>query len=272
MRIIAVDDERLALLSLTNAIMEALPDSETNGFRDPKEALSYAKNNEVDIAFLDVEMRGIDGIALAKELKDINPSINIIFVTGFSEYALDALKMHASGYLEKPVSKDDILEEINNLRNPLEKTDSSVMPESRIRVQTFGNFDVFIDNKPVTFKRARSKEILAYLIDKNGSNVGRPELASILWEDEEYDRSLQKQLQIYISELFKCLRDNEIEDIIIRSSGIMCVDPTKFVCDYYSFLKGEKWALNQYHGEYMSNFSWAEFTNGYLTNISMKNM
>ncbi len=271
MKVLAVDDERLALMSLTKAIEEAIPKAEIASFRNPKEALSYAKENRVDIAFLDVEMRGTDGLALAKELKEIYAGINIIFVTGFSEYALDALKMHASGYLEKPVSKEDIIDELNNLRNPL--TDGAEQKkESRIRVQTFGNFDIFIENRPVSFKRARSKEILAYMVDKRGSNVSRPELASVLWEDAEYDRSLQKQLQIYISELMNCLREEGIEDIIIRSSGHMCVDPSKFSCDYYDFIEGDTRARSAYHGEYMSNYSWAEYTNGYLDNIIYQNM
>ena len=271
MKVLAVDDERLALLSLTKAIGEAMPDAEVASYRSPQEALEYAQNNEVDIAFLDVEMRGTDGIALARELKKIYEDVNVIFVTGFSEYALDALKMHASGYLEKPVSKDDIIDEINNLRNPI-KTEGEKKPESRIRVQTFGNFDIFVDNRPISFKRARSKEILAYLIDKRGSNVSRPELASVLWEDAEYDRSLQKQLQIYISELMNCLREEQIEEIIIRSSGHMCVDPSKFSCDYYDFIDGDKKARSSYHGEYMSNYSWAEYTNGYLDNASYESM
>ncbi len=267
MRIIAVDDEKLALLSITRAIEEAVPDAELQTFRDPQEALGYAKLSQVDVAFLDVEMRGMTGIALAKELKEIYPKINIIFVTGFSEYALDAVKMHASGYLEKPVTREEIINELNNLRNPINVNEE---PQSHIRVQTFGNFDIFVDNMPVSFGRSKGKEILAYLIDKRGSNVSRPELASILWEDQEYDRSLQKQLQIYISDMVKSLRNAGIEEVIIRSSGLMCVDPSKFQCDYYSFIKGESWAVNAYQGEYMSNYSWAEFTTGYLEQLLWK--
>lgn len=264
MRIIAVDDEKLALLSLERAIEEAIPEAIIETFRSPLAAFEYAKDNKIDVAFLDVEMRGMTGLDLASQLKELYPKINIIFVTGFSEYALDAVKMHASGYLEKPVLREDILSELNNLRNPL---DREVEPDSRIRVQTFGNFDIFVDNKPVSFGRSKAKEILAYLIDKRGSNVSRPELASILWEEQEYDRSLQKQLQIYISDLVKSLKNVNAEDVIIRSSGLMCVDPSKFKCDYYAFIKGEQWAITNYQGEYMSNYSWAEFTTGYLEQL-----
>lgn len=84
-------------------------------------------------------MRGMTGVELAKKLKDAYPKINIIFVTGFDQYTGEAMKMHASGYIMKPVTAEKVKEEMENLRNPIEP-----LSDKLLRVQCFGNFDVFI--------------------------------------------------------------------------------------------------------------------------------
>jgi len=91
MNILAVDDERIQLEELEGTIKEAIPDAQVTSFRKPKEALEYAKqlkagNNCIDLAFLDIEMGNINGLELAKELKDISDKTNIVFVTGYSQY------------------------------------------------------------------------------------------------------------------------------------------------------------------------------------------
>ncbi|MDD3369350.1 MAG: response regulator [Lachnospiraceae bacterium] len=107
MRIIAVDDERIALEGLISAIKKVVPE-EIRGFRSSEEALQYVKNNPVDVAFLDIEMREMNGVTLAKHLKAICHSINIIFTTGYGEYRECAFALHASGYVTKPVTPEKI--------------------------------------------------------------------------------------------------------------------------------------------------------------------
>ena len=119
MNIIVVDDEKLAFESTVEAIINAQPDAKIFDFRKTAEALECLKNNLCEIAFLDIEMRGMTGIELAKKFKDINPKINIIFVTGYSDYMKEAFEMHASGYILKPPTKEMIEKEIKNLRNPI---------------------------------------------------------------------------------------------------------------------------------------------------------
>ena len=102
MNIIAVDDESLAQGYMLKILKEAAPGSRFKGFEDPVAALDYLRENPVDIAFLDIEMYGLNGIELAKRFKEAAPSVKIIFSTGFPDYALDAFSVHASGYLLKP--------------------------------------------------------------------------------------------------------------------------------------------------------------------------
>lgn len=105
---IAVDDEILMLGALVAAV-KASPDiSEVTQFSDCEEALDFVKDNPVDIAFLDINMRGMGGLALAEKIRIACPDCKIVFCTGYEEYAIPAFKLHASGYLMKPVSAKDV--------------------------------------------------------------------------------------------------------------------------------------------------------------------
>ena len=262
MKIIVVDDEPLALRGLVQEIKKVLPECDVAGFTDSSETLTKLSDDGFmpDVAFLDIEMPGIDGISLAKRIKDACPKTNIIFVTSYSQYALDAHSLHASGYLMKPVLAEDIRRELDDLRNPI----SAI--SSRVRIQTFGNFDIFVDNTPLVFIRAKAKEALAYIISKNGGSVTVAELAAAIWEAREYSRSLQNQVQTVISDMMNTLRKAGADDIIIKRRNNISVDVKKVDCDYYRFLKGDAAAVNAYMGEFMSNYSWAEMIAGYLSN------
>ena len=113
MRIICVDDEKL-ILELTVSMCRELPQKpEVQGFSNSADALEYLRCHKADIAIIDINMPDMTGIVLAAKMKEINKNIAIIFLTGYSEYALDAISMHASGYLMKPVSSERLKEEID---------------------------------------------------------------------------------------------------------------------------------------------------------------
>ena len=139
MKIIAADDETIALEVLVDSIKEAEPNAEVISFKTGKEVLEYLSENTCDICFFDIEMRDMNGIELAYEAKKYNSKINIIFVTGYSEYTQDAFEVRASGYVLKPVTAVKIAEELRNLRNPVEEDKNSY----DVYVKTFGNFDVY---------------------------------------------------------------------------------------------------------------------------------
>ena len=140
MHIIAVDDERLALEVLQDAIEKAVPEARVRGFRDPAEAEAYVRSNGCDVAFLDIKMRGVTGLELAKRFKDIRGEMNIVFVTGYSEYLLDAFRLYASDYILKPATPEAVARAMEHLRCPIRPKQ-----EKHIRFQCFGNFEVFAD-------------------------------------------------------------------------------------------------------------------------------
>lgn len=255
MRILAVDDERLALDALVSAIREAEPLAQVFGFRKAGEALEFYKSNSCEVAFLDIQMRNMSGVELAQNLKIINPNINIIFATGFNEYMGTALDMHVSGYLTKPITAGKVRKELDNLRHPVISSAGK-----RVKFVTFGNFEAYVDGKPLLFKYDRTKEMLAYLVDRDGAYCTNSEIMAALWEDERrasYLSNLKK-------DLIDTLHEKGCDDVIDSGWGKLRVDKNKVDCDYYDWCMGKIEAINSYRGEYMSQYSWAEFTNAVL--------
>lgn len=260
MRVLVVDDELNACENLKLKLSQIEEITQITTFSVPFEAISYASDNPVDVAFLDIEMYQITGIEMAMRLKAINPRINIIFVTGYSHYALDAFGVNASGYLLKPASVKSIETQLKNLRYPILNQNKGIV------IQTFGNFCIFIDKEPLHISRAKVKELLAYLVDKRGTPITTAEIAAALWEDKAYSRSLQMQTQTIISQMMRVLKSVDIDYIIIKKWNSIAIDTKKVICDYYQLLEGNPAAINAYAGEYMNEYSWAEITAGILYN------
>ena len=178
MKIIALDDEELALEGLMDAIRACAPNAELHGFSYPEDVLAFLQDHSCDVAFLDVEMAGLNGVELAEQLKLHNPDINLIFATGFSRYQGSAFDLHASGYLMKPITVEKVKKELANLRRP-------VPEEKRIQVQCFGNFEVYLDGIPLEFKYHKTKELLAYLVDRKGALCTNGEIITNLFGDDK---------------------------------------------------------------------------------------
>ncbi len=260
MKIVAVDDEKLALSTLVNSIRKVAPAADCNGFTSPLEALNHIKNNGCDVAFLDIKMRGMTGLELARQIKELSCHANIIFVTGYSEYSLDAFRLYASDYILKPATPTAVQHALDNLRTP-------VLPETKnvIRFQCFGNFEVFANGQPLSFKRAKSKELLAYLVDRRGSGVSMQEIISVLWEDAPESNSVKSNLRNLIVDIKHTLSAVNAENIITKTHNSIAVNRALVDCDYYDFLNLIPYAVNSYNGEYMLQYSWAEITTAALS-------
>ena len=255
MKIIIVDDEVLAVDSMKGLLAQMDLAADIESFTEAEDAFEYLLKNKADIAFLDIEMGEWSGIGLAEKCKELCPRINIIFVTAYAQYTMDALKLHASGYLLKPIQEEALRTELDNLRFPLLFADMK-----KVKIQTFGHFEIFVNGRFLDLPRAKCRECLAYLVDRKGARVSMSELATILWEDKPYDRTMQNRTYQVVFILMKTLREAGIEDIIIRNRKEMAIDPTKIECDYYAMLEGDSAALKAFNGEYMSNYSWAEMS------------
>lgn len=260
MLIYAIDDEKIALSELSEAIKTAIPDAEVKEITRPREALLrlQTKGERPALVFSDIRMPQTDGLELAVTIKRASPNTKIIFVTGYSEYALDAFRVHANGYLLKPVTAESIRKEIAFLELPYQPG------ASRLTVQCFGSFEVFYNGALLEFKRRQTKELLAYLIDRNGASCTAEEVVAVLWEDEADLRKAKHRLRNLISDLRSVLRSVGQEKALIRSSGKLAVRRDAVDCDYYRMLDGDMSAVNAYRGEYMTQYIWAQLTEGKL--------
>lgn len=256
MKILIVDDERIALEELNDTVREVEENAEIDCFDNYESALFEARIKKYGVAFLDIAMPGCNGLELSKKLKDINPDTNIIFVTGYSHHAVSAFKLNASGYIMKPASDEDVRNALDNLRIPIK------FDEELLRVRCFGNFEAFKKNQPIKFKRAKTKELFAYLVNLKGASANTNELCAVLFPEDT--ASSKSNLRNLVADLKWGLRACDSDNVFISSRNSFSIDPDKIDCDFYRFLDGDVAAINSYHGEYMSQYDWAEMTNAML--------
>lgn len=261
---ICVDDELIPLESIRKAIESSDHVSKVFAFDDEEEALAFARNHVVDVAFLDIELHAMNGLEMAEELVKIHPNIAIVFCSSYEQYAVRAIQLHMDiGYLIKPFRTSQVHDELLRIANKRRGN-------RKIKVQCFGDFEVFVDNKPVAFKRKKAKELFAYLIDRRGSTVNTNQICTVLWEDESDDEKKRDYVYHLISDIRTSFGEEEMDGIILSQGTGYSVDITHIDCDYYHLLDGDKEAIRSYAGEYMRQYSWAEFTNAWINGEKRK--
>ena len=247
---IAVDDEALMLGALVAAV-QASPDiTEVTKFSDCEDALAFVKEHLVDVAFLDINMRGMGGLALAENILAARPNCKIVFCTGYEEYAIPAFKLHASGYLMKPVSAEDVQGEIDNIKGVRQT-------EKPLTVKCFGNFEVYAKEEKLVFKRLKSKELFAFLVDRNGAGMTAKQICAALFPNDTDDVKNAAYLRQLIMDLKNTLKTVGAENVLCHEIPCYRVDTNLIKCDYISYLETGK---PEFRGEYMTQYSWAEDT------------
>ena len=124
--VIMVDDNKIILSGGLAVLEEVMPNAVTTGFVKPADAIEYAKANPVALAVLDIEMGNISGIDVCRELLEINPHTNVVFLTAYPLYAVDAWDTGASGFMLKPLTADGVREQLKKLRYPFRTGGKSV--------------------------------------------------------------------------------------------------------------------------------------------------
>ena len=247
---ITVDDERPMLNALTD-IVKASPDiAEVYDFSACSAALDWISQNSADVAFLDINMRGMGGLALAEKIMEFQPECKIVFCTGYEEYALNAIQLRCSGYLMKPITLEAVQKEIDYIKGK--------NPEvSLLEVRCFGNFEVLKNGETLSFKRTKAKELFAVLVDRNGAGMTGKQICAVMWPENSNDVKNMDYLRHLVGDLKKALANVGAEKVFCQEGYNYRIDTTRINCDYHKFLKtGEP----RFHGEYMTQYSWAEHT------------
>ena len=195
-------------------------------------------------------MRGMGGLALAEKIISARPNCKIVFCTGYGEYAIPAFKLHASGYLMKPISAEDVQGEIDNIKGVHQK-------EKTLTVKCFGNFEVYVKGEKLMFKRLKSKELFAFLIDRNGAGMTAKQICAALFPEDMDDTKNAAYLRQLVLDLKNTLKSVGAENVLCHETPCYRIDTKLIKCDYISYLETGK---PEFHGEYMTQYSWAEET------------
>ena len=250
MKAIAVDDELYMLEALEEAVRASSDIAQVERFSSCSAALAYATENSIDIAFLDINMRGIGGLGLAERLIELQPHCKIVFCTGYGEYAVSAFQLHVSGYLMKPITAEAVQKEIDHIKG-------IKAAEKLLTIKCFGNFEVLYDGRSLPFKRKKAKELLAVLVDRNGAGITVKQICAILFPDDTDDTKNAAYLRQLILDLKNTLKMIGAEDVLRHETPYYRIDTNLVSCDYFQYLDVGK---PKFHGEYMTQYSWAEST------------
>ena len=150
----------------------------------------------------------------------------------------------------KPISAEDVQNEIDNI-NRVRKKDMT------LTVKCFGNFEVYVKNEKLAFKRLKTKELFAFLIDRNGAGMTAKQICAVLFPDDLDDVKNASYLRQLVLDLKNTLKAVGAEDVLRHETPCYRVDTSLIQCDYISYLKTGK---PEFHGEYMMQYSWAEET------------
>jgi two-component SAPR family response regulator len=190
------------------------------------------------------------GLALAEKIIAASPDCKIVFCTGYEEYAIPAFKLHASGYLMKPISAEDVQGEIDNIIGVRYR-------EKPITVKCFGNFEVYVKKQKLIFKRLKTKELFAFLVDRNGAGMTAKQICAVLFPDDTDDTKNAAYLRQLVLDLKNTLKSVGAEGVLCHETPCYRIDTNMIRCDYISYLETGK---PEFHGEYMTQYSWAEET------------
>jgi len=260
MTIFAIDDEQPMLSELHDAIAEAEPNAEIHDFQFAPDVLNALAEHLAipDVVFSDIELPGMDGLTLAMRIKGFAPQAKIVFVTGYSQYAVEAYRRRINGYMLKPVDARQIREELDYLQEYY-KPDPD-----KLQIKCFGSFEVYWRGKALAFERKQTKELLAFLIDRN-SICSSEDIADALWEGETDLAACKTRIRSLLHDMKHTFSGIGMNDLLIRKRDRIGLHTERIECDFYRMLNGDIQAINAFHGEYMREYSWAEATLGKLT-------
>lgn len=222
----------------------------------------YFDNAEIAKAdFVLVDSQATDGVSAVKKLRASNSGAVVMVALHTAEQAVPYIKYNVDYFFLKPYANGDIAALIKRALL-LHSTQSK-----RVKIVTFGQFEVFIDGNPTNFGGKKVKELFALLVDKNGKTLKTEEAFSRLWENDIYTHKNANKCRKLWGRLQAFLAEKGLSALINNENGQKSLNCSLVDCDYFSFLSGDISAVNKFAFSYMSDYSWAEYTLADLTEI-----
>jgi len=287
LQILLVDDEKLALMQLERMVRSVFaergePDIIIHSFQLVSEAIQFAKSNKLDVVFLDINMPGMSGLEAAELLQQLTPTIEIIFVTAYDEYAVKAFELNAMDYLLKPISMQRLQKTMERLHSKKEIAAASLQDVvvtshrqsiycmKKIRFQAVQSAIVY-----PKWRTAKAQELFAYLLHRRGEFVPKYNIMNMFSPELDKKRAMT-QLYTVIYQIRKCLKESGIEVKIdndsIQEGYCLRLENTYIDVEAWEALVNEldekdpqyyeklEYCLEQYDGDYMEDYDylWAE--------------
>jgi two-component SAPR family response regulator len=243
MRVIIVDDEKPSI-SLLKVIMSKNKYLEIVGeYTVAKEALTGIMQIVPDVVFVDIEMPHMTGIELARAIMQFNCNIQIVFITAFEQYALNAFQVNAVNYILKPITEGTLDITVNRLlRNYNNIKRNNFQNGKTNRIITFGDFTVYgsINGERIQWATAKTKELFAYFVLERGKEIDKWKLCDVLYPESTFEKA-EHNLHSTVSRMKASLRESGIENILQCKKGKYKMDLDSFSCDMWewrNFIEG----------------------------------
>lgn len=255
MNILLADDDVESVVCLKEVFHDICPNARIYTAHSSADAIAIGSRVNFHLAMIDVDLSQQKGMYLAQTLKGLYPRLNLVFVTANERYAYEAHQLMASGYILKPWTREQIINQMEHLRYPLEEKEEA----EKLVIQCFGNFEAFYKGEPLYFKRSKGKEILAYLVDKRGTSVSVDEMVRDLYEGGS-EESNKYGVRSGLHALRDALSQVGMEQVLHHTRNCYAINQSAVECDYYKLLEESPEDICNYRGKYMVQYSWAEFS------------
>lgn len=218
---IIVDDEKPALDVLRLLLEKTGQICVVGAFMSGADALVEMQSLKPDVAFLDIEMSDMSGLELAEGIIDIGIDIEIVFVTAYDKYALEAFRVNAIDYILKPFSSDDIAQAITRLKKVKPLPAVSQMPVDKGRIYCFGRLSVFGAGcrDAVKWRTSKTEELFAFMLQNLNSKVAKWRIMQVLWPECEIEKQLNTHLYTTVYKVKKTLLSANIKFSFTFTNG-----------------------------------------------------
>jgi two-component SAPR family response regulator len=233
-KVIIVEDE-LPNLQLIKMLLDENKNIEVIGeYLSSNKAWENIQLDKPDAVFLDIEMPGMNGMLLAEKIKEYDENIQVVFMTAYNQYAVEAFRINAVHYILKPISEEVIDACIERLMK--NRKGAIEIIEEKYLIECFGTFKVFNKTTEKTIKwiTAKSEELFAYFICNRGQWVDKWKLCDMFW-NQSTPKNAEHNLHSTVNRLKNSLKSIGIENVIEYSQGMYKAYLEEFECDLWKF-------------------------------------
>jgi two-component system LytT family response regulator len=271
MKAVLIDDEKPSLREIQHFLKEYKEIEICGMFTDPEEALKNIRRLQPQVIFLDINMPGMNGLQLAKAINEYGKNVNIVFITAYEQYALEAFDVEAFDYIMKPISKqrfEKTMKRIISRNNPAVTDAQNEEQKRKFIIRTFGKFEAMWDNQaPIKWHSKKTKELFAFLVHNEGREVSKDEILEAVFPDAEIDKGIT-HIHNGIYFIRKALRENGVDGNSISIDGSYMLSLTDVEVDSRIFMQKLKLDGNEvniqeleaveavYKGDYFKSEDW----------------